>query len=288
MPLKSSVQKGFAPILIIIAVAVVGAIGGYLLLGKSGKAPSIPGVPSGVTLNPNCKYNDPDLCKFVNNFKEIKNFGSKSTSTEKSGGKFEATFETSGQDKTRMVYTQDGKENYNIITIADTTYTKDYSDNKWWKQKQPKETPKPNEKTTNIQDEIAKTEQPEDKTTYKKVGMEACDSRQCFKYQIIDPANTDSTEYIWFDNKEYLMRKTRSEGKDGSVTETTVYYDNINITAPSPTKDAAPNQIITPAGGIPGMSQQDLKDLQDSTKQMQQQMPNQPDLSQPDSSSDGN
>lgn len=265
MPINSK-QAGLAPIAIIIAVVAIAAVGGYFLLNKGGV--SIPGAP-GLTLNPNCKYNDPDLCKFINNFKITSSYSAKSITTDNAGKKFDSTFEIAGTDKSHIVYAEAGKESFNVITIGDTTYTKDYSDSKWWKQKQPK-AEKQLETQSNIKEDIAKTEAPEDKTTYKKIAMEACGSRQCFKYQIIDPANTDTTDYLWFDNSEYLLRRERNESKDGSVTDTEINYSGISINVPSPTKDAKPDQIILPTGGtLPGMTEQETKDLQKATEDAQ-------------------
>lgn len=251
---NSSKQLGFAPIAIIIAIVViVAAVGGYFLLNKGGGV-SVLGLPKGVALNPVCKFNDPDLCKFINNFKVTDNFSAKSITADKTGAKTESTFESVGTDKTHMVLSEAGKEGFNVITIGDTIYTKDFTDNKWWKQIKPKVTGTP-ETQTSIKDEIVNTEAPEDKTTYKKIGMEACGTRQCFKYQVIDPTITDSTEYLWFDNSEYLLRRQRSESKDGSSTDTEMNYNGINISVPNPIKDAKPDQIIMPFGGnIPGMN----------------------------------
>ncbi len=266
-------QSGVAPIALIVAVVLIAAAaGGYFLINKGGV--SIPGAP-GLTLNPNCKQNDPDLCKFINNFKITNSYSAKSVSTDKSGTKSESTFESVGTDKSHIVLSEAGKETFNVITIGDTTYTKDYSDNKWWKQKQPK-AEKQLETQSNIKDTIAQTEAPEDKTTYKKIVVEACGSRQCFKYQVIDPANTDTTDFLWFDNSEYLLRRERSESKDGSITDTELNYSGVNISAPSPTKDAAPDQIILPIGGtVPGMTEQQTQDLQKATKEMQNAAPQQ-------------
>lgn len=261
-------QSGVAPIAIIVAVVLIAAAaGGYFLINKGGGGISIPGAP-GLTLNPNCKYNDPDLCKFINNFKITNSYSARSTITDKSGKKFETTFEGIGEDKSHIVYSENGKENYNVITIGDTTYTKDYTDQKWWKQKQPK-AEKQLQENIDLKSEIKKTEEtPEDKTTYKKIGVEACGSRQCFKYQVIDPNNTDTTEYIWFDNSEYLLRKERSESKDGTVTDTEINYSGVNINAPSPTKDAKPDQVILPTGGtVPGMTEEQAKELQKALPQ---------------------
>lgn len=268
MPILTHKQSGLAPIAIIIAVVLVAAAaGGYFLLNKGGGA--IPGLPGGIGLNPNCKYNDPDLCKFINNFKITNSYAAKSTTTDNSGAKTESNFESVGSDKTHIVFSEAGKETFNVITIGDTTYTKDFSDNKWWKQVKPKASKQPETQATNIKDEITKTEAPEDKTTYKKVGMEACGSRQCFKYEVIDPTITDSTDFLWFDNSEYLLRRERNESKDGSATDTEMNYTGVSINAPTPTKDATPDQIILPTGGTaPGMTEQEKQDLQKATEEM--------------------
>lgn len=235
-------SKKFAPIVIITVAAVA-----LFLAGCSQSTSGIPGVSS-LTLNPNCKYNDPDLCKFVNNFKDFKDYSSQSQTTSKQG-KSEQLFESSGDNKSHMATTENGKETYNLITIGDTTYTKDYTDNKWWKQVTPKQqnSPAPTaNQQTNIKDEITKSEQ-EDKTTYQKIDKEPCGGLTCFKYQVLDPQNQTSKEFLYFDDKEYLLRKTRSEASDGSVTESQISY-KVSITAPSPTKDAKPDQIILPTG----------------------------------------
>ena len=282
-------EKGFAPIAIIAVVLVV-AVAGYFVFSKSGSGggSSLPGVPAGVTLNPNCKLNDPDLCKFTNNFKEIKDYSVKSTTTAKGQPTTEMLVETQGDNKSHMVMTTDGKEAMNTITIDQTTYTKDYTDNKWWKQVAPKETSQPEvmKDETNIKDEITTQE---DKTTYKKIGKEACGSMQCFKYQVISPDNTDSTEYIYFDDRDYQLRKTRSEGKDGTISEAEYAYSGVNVSVPSPTKDAKPDQMINPysaGAAMPGVSAQDQADMQKAMDDAKNAMNNPAAPTQDDNSSD--
>lgn len=256
-------QKGFVPIAIIIAIVVaVLAGGGYFLASKNGTAPAL---PIGPTLNPNCKFNDPDLCKFVNNWKDIKNYSVKSTSTSKEG-KFDSLVEISGQDKFHMVTSENNKESYNVITIGDTTYTKNYSDNTWWKQKQDKQVEDLKSKIEFKVEDNKDTQQVEDKTTYKALGKEACGSRNCFKYQVITPDAKSLTEYIWFDDKEYLLRKSRTEDQ-GIVDEAEYSYDRINISEPSPVKEIKAGEAVVPGGGIiPGFSAEDSKKIQEESK----------------------
>lgn len=267
-------QKGLAPIAVIALVVIIAVLGGgYYFMSQKGGVLSLPGLPGGVTLNPNCKYNDPDLCKFLNNWKTLKNYKVVSKVASKTGPVSEVTFQLAGEDRFHMMMSQGGKENWNTIMIGDITYTKDYSDNKWWKQKQSKQKDEVKEKFDfKFEDSI---EQTEDKTEYKKDGKEACGSMQCFKYQVIIPGQTDMKETIWFDDREYLLRKMRTEDKEGNITETEFTYQGVSISEPSPTKDAKEDQVILPGGAVmPGISESDKKELekyqQESQKMMQQ------------------
>ncbi len=238
-------------LIIIIAVLVLGG-GGYFAYAKiSGGSLKIPGLSSS-KFNSNCKYNDPDLCKFINNWKEVKNLTM--TSTDTTGGKTTtAVFKMEGEDNSQIILSEGGKETYNTVILGKTTYTKDYTDNKWFKYT-------PTATNTNISSEESridfdtKADSAEDKTTYKKIGKEACGSLTCFKYQVIDPAITDSTEYIYFDSKEYLLRKTRSEANNGNISEATYDYTKFTLPEPSPTKEGDPLSGLTESATTTGVS----------------------------------
>lgn len=237
-------KKVILVLAILIGILVLGG-GGYFAYNRFVKGESgIPAVLTGKTLNPNCKYNDPDLCKFINGWKENKYYTANDNSTDKAGKQSKAIFKIVGDDRSQMIFYEGDKEVMNTISIGDTTYTKDYSDNKWWKQ-----TSKPaDSEISNKESEFKfddKAEETEDKTTYKKIGKEACGKYTCFKYQVIDPAATDSTQYIYFDDKQYQLRKMRTELKDGAVSETTFDYSRISISEPSPTKEGSPYGNIT-------------------------------------------
>lgn len=265
-------QKGGVPVSIIIGAVVVLALlgGGYFYMQSKGGG-GIPGLPGAVGLNPNCKYNDPDLCKFVNNWKTLKDYSIKSTSSYQ-GQKSDISMQISGEDKSHIVMSQSGKESFNVITIGDTTYTKDFTDNKWWKQKASKQEAEIKDKYTLKFDESDK--ETEDKTTYKSLGKEPCGNLTCFKYEVINPEMAGTQEFIWFDTNQYLLRKMVTKSKEGE-TEMTFDYSGVNITAPSPTKDAKDNQFILPTGGsIPGMSQQELDELKKASEDAQKMMQN--------------
>src|SRR5690606_22982830 len=53
------------------------------------------------------------------------------------------------------------------------------------------------------------------KDTYKNLGKEACGDLECFKYQILDSAQSEAQTFIWFDTKEYKLRKIESTDAGG-------------------------------------------------------------------------
>lgn len=275
-------QKGLAPVVIIVAVIVVAAIGGFLFMQKGKMSTGTPGESNStssngfsLSLNSKCELNDPELCKFVNNWKQLKDYSVTSTSTDKSKNQTKMMFELSGEDKFHITTSEGDKEAYNVITIGDTTYTKDYSDNKWWKQVTKKDESIKDKVSFNFDDsdkDTTKDTKPEDKTSYKAMGKEACGSRQCFKYQVISSMSGDSIEYIWFDDKEYLLRKERTESKDGEVTESEFSYDAVKISAPSPVKEAGKDQVIIPGGGSMNISEEDKKAMESAQKDAQNMM----------------
>ena len=251
-------QRGIAHVLVILLVVVVIAVAGgvgYMVMKKDKKA-----VTSSVEtalskaevkkLNEDCnkQYDDEDLCKFLSSWSDMKNYQSTSTTTT-SGETSQYSFEIEGSDNTHLVSSQNGTETYNVITLGNTTYTKDLSDGKWWKQTVAPAKAEENTKAFefNTSDDISTTDA-KDTTTYKAVGREACGNLSCFKYQILEKDSTD-TQFVWFDTKDYLLRRWLTQGSDGS-SDSSFSYDKKSISAPSPTKDAGPDQVILPGGGV--------------------------------------
>jgi hypothetical protein len=263
---KSSFKfRGKSNIFIIIAIVVVviGAGGFFVLSQKSGV--SIPLVKPALTLNPNCELKDPELCKFMNNWANQKAYAVTSTSSM-GGTPVESLMEVDGTDKTHMTMKQNGKENMNTITIGNSTYTLDYSDNKWWKEtydpEKFKDSPEQQVKDETSFDDKNATK---DNTTYKFIGKEPCGDKTCFKYQIVDPSSTDTATYIWFDDQEYRMRKMRMEDKTNGASESVYTYDNVNISAPSPVKAGSPADAAANSPQMQEMMKQYQQQAQDNT-----------------------
>ncbi len=236
-------QDGLGHVLLVIlivgVVAVVGVIG-WLVLGKNKSVSNIVNQATNqAAAECNKEMDDKDLCKFMSSWEQSKQYRITSVTTT-DGEKQTSTYEIDG-DKTRIVMS--GEYAYEAITIGDTTYTK--AGDTWYK------------KTTNTDDtaltedakvdfEEPSTDETKDTTTYKSLGKDPCGSLTCFKYQVVDTKNTDTTEYIWFDDKDYKLRKTLSESKNGDTSESTFEYDNVSVSEPSPVKELAENQYIMP------------------------------------------
>ena len=126
-----------------------------------------------------------------------------------------------------------------MIIIGDTTYVKDPTDNTWWKQVNTTtatEKPGTSMKVPSLDEIKQEYTSKQDNTVFKALGTEACGSLTCYKYSETDNGDAASTRTFWFDNQQFLTRK--DETAHGSVTITNTYsYDNISVTAPSPTKD---------------------------------------------------
>lgn len=232
-------------LLILVAIAAVVGIG-YYVLAQQGLL-SVPGV----SLTPRATEKD---FAFIEDATLRKHFVAQAnktdyrTKTVSPGLGLALTNEAQirGESfKAREIENDGTKEIKHMITIDDTIYLKDYSDNKWWKQ-----TIKPEEVT-----EEEKPEEPTDfkeeyskpNISYKSLGKEACgpsaEGLTCFRYEQTLPENPEMKRIFWFDDKNYLLRKDQS-GYGEFITTIEYSYDGINIQAPSPTKDVPEGKSI--------------------------------------------
>ncbi len=284
-------KQGIAPLVIVAVVAVVGIIagGGYFLTRQkantgAGGAGSQQkkSLLGGVTFNPNCKLNDPDLCKYMNRATSADflkaGFSGKSVTVDAKGQKSESLWEMAGEGKSHFVTNRNGKEESNIIMIDGAMYMKDYTDNKWFKYPASQS----NEGKSGFSVEEMKknmkidTKEIEDKTTYEKVGKEPCGSLTCVKYKVMTPfGNTTMVQYMFIDTKEYLLRKMRVENEEGGSTETEFMYNPVSIEIPSPVKemnvDFGNMMKEIPAGEQGSASSIDTKNVQEELRKIMEQ-----------------
>lgn len=259
VPSVNNETRGLSTVIILVIIAFVIFLGGgaFLLAQKSGLSGSIPLVKQ--ALNPNCVYNDPELCKFMNKWPTVATYRTVSSSSIGTM-KVESVYEIDGDDKFHMYSKQNGKESGNTITIGDTIYTLDYTDNKWFKQVTTPTTDTA-DTSSKIDDFAFDEEEAEaDKSTYTFVAKEACGNLTCFKYEMANSGMEDGKTLLWFDDREYLLRKMSMVSKEGS-SDVLYEYDNISIAAPSPTKEGEPGI------GTTGMSEEEAQKMM---KQYQQ------------------
>gem|GEM_PF-2382431 len=182
-----------------------------------------------------CPYDDKDLCRFMMNWKEAPSYAS--TMTTQAPGEALMTTEMKSADggkRTSMLSRQGGKEVAHMIQIDGTTFMRDYESGVWWKFP-PQEAVAPEAGVPEI--DIAYDEDGdivEDTTVYEKQGKEACGDRTCLKYKVTDPSYPE-VSYWWFDDRDYMMRKMRTESPDGGWFEMTVTPGSVTVEAPTGT-----------------------------------------------------
>lgn len=233
-------EKGSIPLFILTAVIFVGTITGLFYLYqtkfKSEKQPK----PSAEVSKPS-PNEDTALARFLDNLNSLdkRDFIIKSTDT-KDGTRTDSLIQSSKDNKFSMVTMQGGKEIASTVRIGNTIYDKDYTDGRWYKNEvQPsknlRDPNNPNQKIT-IHDALTGEEKPW-KREYKFLNMEICDSNlRCYKYQVLDNSFPDTLMYDWFDESEFLLRKTLIGEKDGSESIDEYSYTVVNINEPSPLK----------------------------------------------------
>ena len=254
---SDSQQYGFGHIGLILAVVGVLSLGGLIAwryLGAQKPAPSSAATSLAQQLaTAKCDYDDKDLCKFFVSWKQHDNYRMSSKSVDKKeNATTSITYDVQG-DKTYSLIKSPAFNSTTITVGARTTYIL-AANGTWWKQTLPE-----NEQTTATEtvpkvelndpsEETTDTAAP--KTEYKLVGKEACGKLTCFKYQVLNPDVSGTTEYIWFDNKDYQLRRSTSESADFS-SDMTFTYDGVVVKVPATYNDLAPNQVLMPGASEP-------------------------------------
>jgi hypothetical protein len=257
-----SCRGGISPKFIVIGGVIILAVaaGGYFMFNNSSSETG--GIinkitnPSGkATENDFAGIQDPLLRKFYVAQSNITKIRTKLPVGDLPGAVMVYELETtggisSGKSNGSVWREQNGKKSSEYMTIGDTTYVKDYSDNKWWTQtKKPEPVQKDTTQTAPLKQEfenLANQPTPDPSTVPQKIGQEPCpniSSLTCYKYSESNTfAGSTSKTIFWFDDKDYLRRKEMQENGTGW---TEYEYDNINIQAPSPTKEVPAGKDIS-------------------------------------------
>lgn len=256
MKISKDERGGLSPIIIIVVVVVLAAVGyaGWRVFSKK-KSTTGNGSSSSVSapattaadkqLEDACmkEVNDKNLCKFASHFTLTTAYTMNYTTVD-SSGTTTGTFSTDGKNNSTMTTKQDGKETAAFISLNKDSYVKDEASGVWTKYSaQPSQTTP--ETNTNPSSDIkidSKDITDNNKTSYKNLGKEGCGKLTCFKYQVIDTTTPNTTQYIWFDDHDYQMRRWYSKDENGS-NDMTLTYQAVNITAPSPVKEFNPANL---------------------------------------------
>lgn len=239
---KSKSEKGFALIGVIVLVVLIAVAGGagYFVMTKNKDKTSNTAISKAdlKVAEAECKkqIDDKDFCKFVSSWKLDGEY--KITVKTSGGSEAPSLFVTESDSKgnTSTVMTSDSGEETKFIALDGSTYTYDKDNSVWIKYSKSSDT---TQITDNIDSELNFDDSslPEsERSTYVPLGKEACGNKTCFKYQIKDPASPNMEQFVWFNDKNYELYKFMTT-EDGSTSEMTIEYVNVEIKEPSPVKE---------------------------------------------------
>lgn len=211
----------------------------------------------------NCKY-DKDVCLYFAAQAKMYNQGVTMTSAYANKAMAGQTTVTSmdGKGNMQSVSTKNGKEDGNFIIFNNATYTKDYTDNKWFKMSSGDKDDQSMFNMKQMIEEMKDTYKEDNlKLTVKKEGQEACGSLQCVIYSMSEEdAKELAATKVWIDTKDHFARKMEL-GSGTDLTTITYTYTPVTIAEPSPVKEfSIPDEV---KGNMPSADeiQKMMKDL---------------------------
>ena len=241
--------RGIAHVaMVLLVVVVLGGIGfaGYTVMNKSKKSADLSQTLK-EAFKACDKEEDEELCRFFSNLglgKEVR----VTTKTTENGVTRTSLYESSGGNWHTK---SEADVHFEMIAIGNTNYTYDPGKGVWWKSTASEATDDIKEEFDNdLSDPAEDKEVEEDKAQYVSRGKEACGSFMCFKYEIVDPSTPEEKNFVWFDDKEYLIRRSLTEYPEGN-NDVTYEYTDINISEPSPVQELGPNQVFMPGQSEP-------------------------------------
>ena len=232
-------------LIIAVALVVVGFAAWKVLTNKDDDANSkaaIAATDKQAEQDCNAQYDDKDkdFCKFAS--RRTGNLSYEATITTTANGAASITKTTTdGKDNSSLTVFLSSKEVASFVLLNGVTYKKDYTDNKWQKLaagdpdslKAAPKNPASSIKIYTKSDTTAETE----RLIYTANKKEPCGSLICFKYELKDPQNQSTKQFIWFDDNNYrLMRYSASDTTNNTSSDTTYAYRDITIPQPSPVK----------------------------------------------------
>lgn len=181
------------------------------------------------------QVDDADLCRFVAASQNSGFSNYKSVTTETAENSLSiTTHEVEKPDHMRSVTTSGSEEISAYTMIAADAYVKDYSDGVWAVYTDPDYQPE----GASLEYDFAAYDSPdavEFRDNYQRAGHEPCGQLTCYKYKVFDPEDPDTLTFLWFDDKDYLIRRLQSTGGGNSINIEYSYLP-ITIEPPYPTK----------------------------------------------------
>lgn len=235
-------------ILVIVVILVVGGVGWFVWQrNKDDKKPSVESSLQEIINKANCPYEDKELCKFFASYK-AQDYYTLTATSENEGQKATTTMQAEGEDKYHVKI--EGPLSYEIITIGNSSYTK-AANGTWYKQTITPDKAKEYKGEAGVElSEPTTAQSSGTEPAYQRLGKEKCGDQTCFKYQVTDPADPATAQFIWFDDKDYQLRRLQTASGDTTF-DATFSYSRVSIKEPSPVKDLGPNQYIIPGQSEP-------------------------------------
>lgn len=181
--------------------------------------------------------NDKTFCKFAGTFAAAGDYSATMTST--TGGvtsNIQVAVAANGNGS--MTVRSSDTTSSSIVVYGGTTYVQDPTDNQWLSYALGSPSAPA---LVDIKKEFAKGDfknSAGQKDQYLNKGTEVVNGLKSYKYQIVDPAQPGQQGFIWFDTKNYLLRKLSTKDATTDLTMTFT-YDKVSIVQPYPIKGPA-------------------------------------------------
>jgi outer membrane lipoprotein-sorting protein len=233
-------ERGNTLMIALVVIIVIAVIGGaaWAVMQHNKKNPLSGASPATIAAanaaETACKtyYHDNNLCKFASSAVALTKTAYTATATTTSSGTTGSTTIKSDGKGNFALSGSSGGQSFDSIEIGTTVYIKNPTDGTWLKYGSAAPTvtnPASNVNFTFTAADAAKIQ-------YKSLGTEKCGNLTCYKYQVIDAANTGTTQYVWFDTDSFTLQRWSSKDANGS-SDLTFTYGAVTISAPSPVTD---------------------------------------------------
>lgn len=245
MPALKNDERGVGSIVIIGIAVVVLAIAGVTVWKLSSKKTTSSTASttattksvSTVAVSSSClkAFHDSSLCAFANHTNiSSQQYVATGTATSSSGTKSTFTVENDGKGNTDVAYGSNGKQ-ISSISLDGVTYVQSAPGSTWLGYAgtglgAASSVPNP---TSGFN--VNFTSSTPAGVSVTKVGTAACGKLSCNEYKVVDSATPTTTEYVYFDTQDYLLRQwTSNDTSTGVAVDLTFTYQPVTIAKPSP------------------------------------------------------